>query len=67
MSKKNGLNPDLEKAVNDLLKRTIGDEGVDLELKLKIIDRAINLEKIKQKISDDAYGSGFFDHGDPDA
>lgn len=67
MSKKTGLNPDLEKAVNDLLKTVIADANVDLEVKLKIIDRAINLEKIKQKISDDAYGSGFFDHGDQDA
>jgi len=67
VSKKNGLNPDLEKAINDLLKTAINDANVDLEVKLKIIDRAINLEKIKQKISDDAYGSGFFDHGDTDA
>lgn len=67
MSKKQGLNPDLEKAINDLLKTAINDANVDLEVKLKIIDRAINLEKIKQKINDDTYGSGFFDHGDPDA
>ena len=57
MKKKNpGLNPDLEAAVSKLLKAS---EGEDIELRLKIIDRAINLEKIRLKISDDQYGSGF--------
>ena len=60
MSKKSsGINPDLEKAVSDLLKAVMLDASVDLEVKLKVIDRAMNLEKIKQKMSDDAYGSGF--------
>ncbi len=60
MSKKSsGINPDLEKAVSDLLKAVMLDAAVDLEVKLKVIDRAMNLEKIKQKMSDDAYGSGF--------
>ena len=57
MKKKNpGLNPDLEAAVSKLLKAS---EGEDIELRLKIIDRAINLEKIRLKINDDQYGSGF--------
>lgn len=57
MKKKNpGLNPDLEAAVSKLLKAS---ENEDIELRLKIIDRAINLEKIRLKISDDQYGSGF--------
>ena len=60
MSKKSsGINPDLEKAVSDLLKAVMLDASVDLEVKLKVIDRAMNLEKIKQKVTDDAYGSGF--------
>ena len=60
MSKKSsGINPDLEKAVSDLLKAVMLDASVDLEVKLKVLDRAMNLEKIKQKMSDDAYGSGF--------
>lgn len=59
MAKKAGLNPDLEKAVNDLLKSAISNADVDMDTKLKIIDRAINLEKIKQKISEDEWGSGF--------
>ncbi len=59
MSKKKdkGLNPDLERAVSELLKASENLEEV--ELRLKIIDRAINLEKIRLKISDDQYGSGF--------
>jgi hypothetical protein len=27
--------------------------------KCKVLDRAINIEKLKQKISDDEWGSGF--------
>jgi hypothetical protein len=65
MSKKSsGINPDLEKAVSDLLKAVMLDASVDLEVKLKVIDRAMNLEKIKQKMSDDAYGSGFLTEDD---
>ena len=59
MSKKNGINPDLEKAISDLLKQSMASDEVDLEQKLKIIDRAINLEKLKQKVSEDEWGSGF--------
>ena len=65
MSKKSsGINPDLEKAVSDLLKAVMLDASVDLEVKLKVIDRAMNLEKIKQKMSDEAYGSGFLTEDD---
>ena len=59
MSKKNGINPDLEKAISDLLKQSMASTEIDLEQKLKIIDRAINLEKLKQKVSEDEWGSGF--------
>jgi hypothetical protein len=62
--KQSGINPDLEKAVSDLLKAVMSDASVDLEIKLKVIDRAMNLEKIKQKMSDDAYGSGFLTEDD---
>lgn len=54
--KQPGLNPDLEHAVSELLKAS---KNEDIEVRLKIIDRAINLEKIRLKISDDQYGSGF--------
>jgi hypothetical protein len=59
MSKKNGINPDLEKAISDLLKASMTAADIDLEQKLKVIDRAINLEKLKQKVSEDEWGSGF--------
>ncbi len=59
MSKKQkGINPELEKAINDLLKQTMADPTATLTDKAKVIDRALNLEKIKQKISDDEWGSG---------
>ena len=65
MSKKSsGINPDLERAVSDLLKQVMADGSVELEIKLKVIDRAMNLEKIKQKMADDAYGSGFLTEDD---
>ena len=61
MSKKQqGINPDLERAISDMLKEVMSTPQVDTELKLKVIDRAINLEKIKQKVQDDSYGTGFF-------
>lgn len=58
--KQKGINADLEKAINTLLKEVM-KEGSEATLtdKMKVIDRALNLEKIKQKISDDEWGSGF--------
>jgi hypothetical protein len=47
-----------------MLKQSINDPDIELELKLKILDRAINLEKIKLKINDDNWGSGFLDEDD---
>jgi hypothetical protein len=61
MAKKDkGINLDLEKTISQLLKDVESGVIDDVDTKLKVIDRAINLEKIKQKINDDAYGSGFF-------
>lgn len=60
MSKKNsGVNPELEKAISDLLRQTMNDSTASLTDKAKIIDRALKLEAIKQKASDDAWGSAF--------
>ena len=59
MSKKQkGINPDLDKAINDLLKQVMADPTASLTDRCKVIDRAMNMEKIKQKISDDEWGSG---------
>ncbi len=60
MNKKNkGINPDLERAISELLKKTMADPSASLTDKTKVIDRALNLEKIKQKVNDDEWGSGF--------
>lgn len=58
--KKVGINPDLEKAISDLLKTTMLDPTASLTDKTKILDRALKLEQLKLKISDDEWGSGFF-------
>jgi len=61
MAKKDkGINPDLEKTISQLLKDVENGVIDDVETKLKVIDRAINLEKIKQKVNDEGYGSGLF-------
>jgi hypothetical protein len=60
MSKKSkGVNPELEAAVNALLVQVMSDDSYTLTDKCKVIDRAVNIEKLKQKISDDEWGSGF--------
>ena len=59
MSKKSkGINPELETSINELLKSVMSDPTASLTDKCKVVDRALNLEKIKQKISDDEWGSG---------
>lgn len=65
MSKKaKGVNPELEKALDDLLKQVMADPTATLTDKCKVIDRVINIEKIKQKISDDEWGSGLLEQND---
>ena len=61
MSKKQkGLNPELEEAVNTLLRQVMTDSTASLTDKTKVLDRALKLEQIKQKISDDEWGKGFY-------
>jgi hypothetical protein len=61
MSKKQkGVNPELEKAVSDLLRTVMADPTASLTDKTKVLDRALKLEQIKQKISDEEWGKGFF-------
>ena len=61
MSKKSkGLNPELEEAVNTLLRQVMNDSTASLTDKTKVLDRALKLEQIKQKISDDEWGKGFY-------
>lgn len=59
MSKSKGINPDLENAISKMLKQAMNDPEITLLDKMRVIDRALNLEKIKQKINDDEWGSGF--------
>jgi len=65
--KSKGLNAELEEAVAQLLRDVMADPNASLTDKTKVIDRAINLEKIKQKISDDEWGAGFINTGDDEA
>ena len=58
--KQKGLNPELEEAVNTLLRQVMDDSTASLTDKTKVLDRALKLEQIKQKISDDEWGKGFY-------
>lgn len=49
----------LEEGIKQLLEQVMADPEASLTDKCKVIDRALNLEKIKQKMADDAFGSGF--------
>jgi hypothetical protein len=61
MSKKSkGVNPELEAAISKLLREVMSDPTASLTDKSKVLDRALKLEQIKQKISDDEWGKGFF-------
>ena len=57
--KKTGINPELEKHINQLLSAVMLDETASITEKMKVVDRALKLEQLKAKISDDEWGSGF--------
>ncbi len=57
--KAKGINPDLEDAINRLLREVMADPDASLTDKMKVVDRALNLEKVKQKVSEEEWGSGF--------
>ena len=59
MAKQKGINPELEGAIEKLLLSVMQDPMASLTDKCKILDRAINVEKVKQKISDEEWGAGF--------
>jgi hypothetical protein len=60
MSKKKiGINPELEKHINQLLSAVMMDGTASITEKMKVVDRALKLEQLKAKISDDEWGSGF--------
>jgi hypothetical protein len=57
--KSKGINPDLEDAISSTLKSVMNDSMASITEKMKVIDRALKLEAIKLKMSDDEWGSGF--------
>ncbi len=60
MSKKDkGINPELETAIEQLLQQVMSDPTATLIDKCRVMDRAINIEKLKLKVTEDEWGSGF--------
>jgi hypothetical protein len=51
--KQKGINPDLEQAISTMLKEVMQDSQASITDKNKVIDRALKLEDIKMKMSDD--------------
>ena len=65
--KERGINPELEKAINTLMAVVMTDPEASITDKMKVIDRALKLEALKMKDSDDEWGSGFGLDDDDDA
>jgi len=60
MSKKaKGINPELENAINKLMKEVMADSTATITDKMRVLDRALKLEQLKMKDSDSEWGSGF--------
>lgn len=60
MSKKaKGINPELENAINKMMKEVMADPTATITDKMRVIDRALKLEQLKMKDSDSEWGSGF--------
>lgn len=59
MKKQKGINPQLEDAISQLLTSTMNDPTASLTDKTKILDRALKLEQLKARITDDDWGAGF--------
>ncbi len=62
--KESKVNPELEKAIKKLMDEVMKDPQASLTDKVKVIDRAIKFEQMKQKIQDDGMGSGFYSDDD---
>jgi len=60
MSKKaKGINPELENAINKLMKEVMADPAATITDKMRVLDRALKLEQLKMKDADSEWGSGF--------
>lgn len=55
------VDKELEDSIMELLHETMNDAEASLTDKMKVIDRALKLEQIKLKITDEEYGTGFFE------
>lgn len=67
MSKKQkGINPELEKYINQLMASVMVDQTATITDKMKVIDRALKLEALKQKADMDEWGAGFLTPDDDD-
>jgi hypothetical protein len=59
VKKQKGINPELETAIAQMLITVMNDPMASITDKTKVLDRALKLEAIKLKLSDDEWGSGF--------
>lgn len=60
MSKRsNGVSPELEKFVSELMKQTMSDPTATIVDKTRVLDRALKLEAIKAKFTDADWGAAF--------
>lgn len=59
MAKAAGISKELESAITKLMKETMKSPDATLTDKMKVIDRALKLEMLKQKVIGDGFGGGF--------
>lgn len=64
--KDKGINPKLEEHINKLMKEVMSDKDASITDKMKVIDRALKLEALKQKMDDSSFGTGFHDESEDD-
>ena len=67
MSKRQkGINPELEIQINKLMTQVMSDPTASITDRVKVLDRALKLEALKEKADMDEWGSGFFSNDDDD-
>lgn len=64
--KAKGINPALETAIEQLLAEVMESSETSLTDKMKVLDRALKLEAIKQKADSDDWGAAFVDDDEGD-
>ena len=66
MKRQKGLNPELEEAVSKLLREVMADPTASLTDKTKVLDRALKLEQVKMRLTEEEWGKGFYSSDDDD-